>query len=52
MGSAAWSEIDRNIMWDCIEHDEYSPLHEAELRYEERRAPMVEKGFIYSDMDF
>ena len=49
---AAWSEIDRNIMWDGFEHDEYSTLQEAELRYEERRAAMVEKGFIYSDMDF
>jgi hypothetical protein len=49
---AAWSEIDRNIMWDGFEHDEYSTLHQAELRYEERRAAMVEKGFIHSDMEF
>jgi hypothetical protein len=49
---AAWSEIDRDIMWDGYEHDECSTVEKAELRYEERKATMVEKGFIYSDMEF
>jgi hypothetical protein len=49
---AAWSEIDRDIMWDGFEHDECSTLEEAELRYATRRASIVARGFIYSDMDF
>ena len=49
---AAWSEIDQNIMWDGSEHDEFSTLHKAELRYEERRAAVAKKGFIYSDRKF
>ena len=48
---AAWSEIDRNVMWDGFEHDECSNLHDAELRYEIRRDAIVDKGFIYSDME-
>ena len=48
---AAWSEIDRNVMWDGVEHDECSTLQEAKERYELRRAALVAKGFIYSDMD-
>lgn len=48
---AAWSDIDREIMWDGYEHDECSTLEEAKLRYELRRAAVVLKGFIYSDMD-
>ena len=48
---AAWSEIDRNIMWDGFEHDECSTLEEAQQRYEERRGAIVGMGFIYSDMD-
>lgn len=49
---ASWSEIDRDIMWDGFDHDECSTLEVAERRYEERRAAIVKKGFIYSDMDF
>ena len=49
---AAWSEIDRNVMWDGFEHDECSNLHDAELRYAIRRDAIVEKGFLYSDNDF
>ncbi len=47
----AWSEIDRNIMWDGFEHDECSTLEEAEQRYAIRRDAIVDKGFIYSDME-
>jgi hypothetical protein len=49
---AAWSEIGRNVTWGEFEHDECSTLEEAEWRYVRRRAAIVEKGFIYSDMDF
>ena len=48
---AAWSEIDRDTMWEGYEHDECSTLEKAERRYEERRAAIVKKGFIYSDME-
>jgi hypothetical protein len=48
---AAWSEIDHNVMWDGFKHDECSNLHDAELRYAIRRDAIVEKGFIYSDME-
>ena len=48
---AAWSEIDRNVMWDGFEHEECSTLEKAELRYAIRRDAIVDKGFIYSDMD-
>jgi hypothetical protein len=49
---AAWSEIDRNIMWDGFEHDECPTLEEAELRYAMRRDAIVDKGFIYSEVEF
>jgi hypothetical protein len=48
---AAWSEIDRNVIWDGYEHDECSNLHDAELRYAIRRDAIVDKGFINSDME-
>lgn len=43
---AAWSESGRKIMWDGFEHDECSTLEKAEVRYKERRAAIVEKGFV------
>ena len=49
---AAWSEIDRNIMWDGFQHDECSTLEEAELRDAIRRDAIEDKGFIYSDLEF
>ncbi|MGD0831026.1 MAG: hypothetical protein ABR907_08800 [Terracidiphilus sp.] len=48
---AVWSETDQNIMWVDLEHDECLTLEEAKLRYEQRRAVLAAKGFIYSDMD-
>jgi hypothetical protein len=47
----AWSEIDRQIMWDGEEIECFWILSEANERYGERRRALVEKGFIYSDMD-
>ena len=49
---SAWSEIDCNVTWDSFEHDECLTLEEAAWRYAERRATIVEKGFIYSDKEF
>jgi hypothetical protein len=48
---AAWSKNNRNVMWDGVEHDECSTLEEAEVRYAIRRDVIVDKGFIYSDME-
>jgi hypothetical protein len=48
---AQWSEIDRNIMWDDFESERLPTLEEAKGRYEARRLALVEKGFIYSDME-
>jgi hypothetical protein len=47
----AWSEIDRQIMWDGEEVEYFWILAHAKERYEERRRALAEKGFIYSDMD-
>jgi hypothetical protein len=49
---AAWSEIDRSIIWDDYQHEECATLEEAQRRYERRRAALAGKGFVYSDMDF
>ena len=48
---AAWSEIDRDIMFDDFQHDECSTIQEAERKYQARRAAIVSKGIVYSDMD-
>ena len=48
---AEWSEIDRQIMWGSDEVEYFWILAEAERRYEERKAALAEKGFIYSDAD-
>lgn len=48
---AAWSEIDRDIFWDDFQHEECSTVEEAVRRYEDRRAAIMDKGFIYSDME-
>jgi len=47
----AWSEIDRQIMWDGEQVEYFWILAQAKERYEERRRALVDKGFIYSDMD-
>ena len=47
----AWSEIDRQIMWDGEEVEYFGILSEAKARYEERRRALAGKGFIYSNMD-
>jgi hypothetical protein len=49
---AAWSEIGCDVTWGGFEHDECSTLEEAQWRYIERRAAIVGKGFIYTDMEF
>ncbi len=47
----AWSEIDRQVMWDQEEVEYFWILSEAKERYGARRRALVEKGFINSDMD-
>ena len=47
----AWSEIDRQLMWDGEEIEYFWILAQAKERYAERRRALAEKGFIYSDMD-
>ena len=37
-------------MWDADEVEHFWILAEAEKRYAERRAALVENGFIYSDI--
>ena len=49
---AQWSEIDQQIMWDETESERCPTYENAQARYEARRRALVEKGFIYSDMDF
>ena len=48
---AAWSEIDRQIMWEGYEREEFSTLEKAQEHYELRRTALKLKGFIYSDME-
>jgi hypothetical protein len=48
---AKWSEIDAQIMWDEEEEERFWISNEAKQRYVERRLVLVEKGFIYSDME-
>ena len=48
---AMWSEIDCQIVWDDFEIERCSTLEEAKARYAARRRDLVQKGFIYSDMD-
>lgn len=48
---AQWSEIDRDILWDDFESERLSTLEEVKGRYEARKLALVEKGFIYSDME-
>jgi hypothetical protein len=38
-------------LWEGEEVDYFWILDEAKERYAERRLALVEKGFIYSDMD-
>ena len=49
---APWSEVDGQIMWDDFQNDEFDRLEGARERYEFRRAALVQKGFIHSDLDF
>ena len=48
---AAWSEIDRAIMFDEVESESFLTLRAAKKHYAERRMSLAARGFIYSDMD-
>jgi hypothetical protein len=47
----AWSEVDRQIMWDGGEVEYFWIPAQAKQRHEERRRALAEEGFIYLDMD-
>jgi hypothetical protein len=46
-----WSEIDRQVMWDNEETENFWTLMAAQKRYAEWRHILHESGYIYSDMD-
>jgi hypothetical protein len=48
---AKWSDKNSDVLWEGEEVDYFWILDEAKERYAERRLALVEKGFIYSDMD-
>ena len=47
----AWHDLTGRIVWDKVETDSFERLHHARERYAERRLALVERGFIYSDLD-
>jgi hypothetical protein len=49
---AEWSDLRHDVLWESEEVDYYWILDEAKKRYAERRQALVERGFIYSDMDW
>ncbi len=48
---AVWKGAVLGAMWESEELDYFWILAEAKERYAERKAALVAKGFIYSDMD-
>jgi hypothetical protein len=48
---ASWSEEDGQIMWDNLQNEEFGSFEQARARYEDRRAVLILRGFIHSDLD-
>ena len=48
---AAWSEIDKQTMWDDIESERWPTLRKARGRCEARRNALRSAGFDHSDME-
>ena len=48
---AKWNDKNRDVNWESEEVDYFWILAEAKQRYAERRLALIEKGFVYSDMD-
>ena len=49
---AYWSEALQRVMWDRGQHENCGTPEEATRRYKDRRAAIIEKGFLLrSDMD-
>lgn len=48
---AQWSEIARRIIWDDAETEQCVTYEIARARYEARRRALVEKGFVYLNVD-
>ena len=49
---ASWSETQQQVLWDGCQEEMCSTPEEAKGRFENRRAAIVEKGFMPSDVDF
>ena len=49
---ARWNDEAREVVWDDEQVEAFATHQEAKERYEARRLVVVDKGFIYSDMDF
>lgn len=47
----AWSEIDRQIMYEGYKPQYFDTLEQARMRYKDCRRTIADRGFIYSDMD-
>jgi hypothetical protein len=47
----AWHDLTGRIVWDQVGTDSFETLHQARERYAERRLTLVERGFLYSDLD-
>jgi len=48
---ARWDEESGKIVWDEERIEQVATLQEAKERYAARRLLLVQRGFIYSDMD-
>jgi hypothetical protein len=48
---ARWDDSIKSVEWDAPEIEAFATPQEAKERYATRRQTLVEKGFIYSDMD-
>jgi hypothetical protein len=48
---AHWDEESGGIAWDDTETEYVATLEAAKDRYEDRRAALRKRGFLYSDLD-
>ena len=48
---AYWSETHQQVIWDGCEEEMCGTPEESKRRYENRRAAIVEKGFMRSEVE-
>jgi hypothetical protein len=48
---ASWSALQGTIAWDEFDIEKCVTYENAKRRYEARRAALVQKGYIYSDLE-